>query len=153
MGATLAGAVGIFARHDLTRFEITEESMAPSLRAGDYVIVRRFHHPPERGDIVVFDDPRNPGFRLVKRVVAVGGDTVHLEDEVVTVDGEPDPYGSGHTSGAGRWILDADEVFVLGDNRPLSASDSRVLGPLAAGDIPWRVTWRYWPPRRIGTPQ
>ena len=46
--------------------------------------------------------------------------------------------------------LDSDEVFLLGDNRAASNSDSRTIGPISVGDLRWRVEFRYWPIGTVG---
>ena len=45
----------------LRRFEIRESSMVPALEPGDWVIAKRATSPPERGDVVVLDDPTGTG--------------------------------------------------------------------------------------------
>jgi len=99
------------------------------------VLVNKFVYrfrEPEPGDIVVFDDPTGETPALIKRVVAVPGQTIDIRDGIVMVDGvvldEPyvyskatDPGGVGlpYTVGPG-------EVWLMGDNRP-NSKDSRWL--------------------------
>jgi signal peptidase I len=86
-------------------YRIPSGSMAPTLLAGDHVLVSRLAYgvrvpftrlrlggaPPRRGDVVVFESPRDPGADLVKRVVGVPGDVVELRDQVLVVNGVPQP--------------------------------------------------------------
>jgi signal peptidase I len=71
-------------------FKVASPSMEPTLKSGDYVIVNKL--APRlgaigRGDIVVFTDPCGSGAAWVKRVVAVGGDSVELRCGIVYVNG------------------------------------------------------------------
>ncbi|MDJ0953144.1 MAG: S26 family signal peptidase, partial [Acidimicrobiia bacterium] len=50
----------------------------------------------------------------------------------------------------GEWNLSPDAVFLLGDNRAMSAADSRSIGPIAVAAIRWKVVARYWPPATAG---
>jgi signal peptidase I len=87
-------------------FRIPSGSMAPTLLAGDHVFVSKlaygvripFTHlrllrlgEPRRGDVVVFESPRDASTDLVKRVVAVPGDVVELREQVLHVNGVPQP--------------------------------------------------------------
>ncbi len=127
--------------------------MEPALRPGDYVVATHHSDPPARGDIVVFPHPRHADFELVKRVVALPGETVVIADGRVFVDGAslPEPWAHGTTKPAGSWSL-RNEIFVLGDQRERSDADSRSIGPLPITRAVWRVALRYWPPRRAGLP-
>ncbi|BDG03271.1 signal peptidase I [Anaeromyxobacter oryzae] len=88
---------------------IPSGSMIPTLQIGDYVVVEKWAYgarlpftetaqatwsSPKRGDIVVLlappGNPRNDD--LIKRVVAVGGDTVEIQDGHLVVNGTPSPY-------------------------------------------------------------
>ena len=106
-------------------FQIPSQSMVPSLRVGDHIFVNKLAYGmrlpllplhlgdwripaltlfqwdmPEPGDVIVFITPENEVEDYIKRVVAVGGDTVELRDGVVYVNGRPyrlddrgpDPY-------------------------------------------------------------
>jgi len=152
--AAAVAAIGLLIGRDLARFAVAEESMAPALLPGDYLITRRLRQPPRRGEVVVFTHPARAGFHLIKRIVAVGGESVEVADGQVIVNGRPlaEPWANGPTLGVGRWQLAPEEAFVLGDARSLSADDGRTLGPLAVSAIEWRAIFRYWPPTRLGRP-
>ncbi|MFH9978981.1 signal peptidase I [Streptomyces sp. NPDC017179] len=138
----------------LVPVRVESTSMEPTLRAGDHLLVDErayWRAAPRRGDLVVFD---HGGSRLVKRVVAVAGDTVGIEDGVLVVDGRPVTetaidrraldglyYGPAH--------VPHGTVFVLGDNRRHSV-DSRQFGPVPVGEVRGRVLLRWWP--RPGAP-
>ncbi len=108
-------------------------------------------HPPERGDIIVFNPPIDTGIPFVKRVIALGGDTVDVRDGRVFVNGQQlvEPYAVGTTQPRNPSIhfpmqVPRDSIFVLGDNRPVSG-DSREWGPVRDGAIIGKVTIRFWP--------
>lgn len=148
--ATLVAYTGLRGR--LRRYEIAEASMAPTLLPGDYVIAQPRRLPPQRGDIVIFEHPHQAGFELVKRVVGLPGEEVdiargqvHANDAVLA-----EPWADGPTLPDGRWNLDRDQIFVLGDNRARSAGDSRWIGPVRLDSVRWKVVGRYWPLGSIG---
>ena len=88
-----------------------------------------------RGDIVVFRHPNDRARTSIKRIIGLPGEYIQIIADGVWIDGSPlpEPYLSGvptTTKGkADKWLLDADEYFVLGDNRAAS-EDSRDFGPL-----------------------
>ncbi len=127
----------------LRRFEVAEESMLPSLRPGDRLLCVRLRRPPRRASVVVFEHPERPGFWLVKRVVALPGETVEI-DGVVRIDGVvfPGPWGAEGTPGAGRWEVGAGEMFVLSDARLRTRADSRTFGPVPIAGA-YRPLLRY----------
>jgi signal peptidase I len=89
-------------------FEIPSSSMEPTLLIGDHVFVNREQFAPRtpwvgpilpyrnirREDIVVFLSPAEPGLYVVKRIIGVPGDRIHLRDGVVYRNGEKlnEPY-------------------------------------------------------------
>ena len=155
----VAGAIGLTViaaaalRGVLRRFEIEESSMSPALDPGDWIVAKRQTGEPERGDIVVFRDPAETGLNLVKRVIGLGGETVGVTSGRVTIDGAllADRWANGLTTPDGTWPVPDRHVWVLGDNRGVSTSDGRTLGPAAIEDISWIVVGRYWPSSRIGS--
>src|SRR5216683_2293938 len=68
-------------------FEIPSSAMEPTLLIGDHIFVKP-HHPIKDGDIVAFVSPANPNIYLVKRVVGVPGDRIHLLDGALYRNGE-----------------------------------------------------------------
>lgn len=155
LAASVAGgllAVAL-AQRSVRRYLIAERSMVPELEPGDYVLAVAAGRELMRGDVVIFAHPDHPGFELVKRLVGMPGETVTIGAGRVHIDGAPlpEPWAVGPTRGDGIWRLGA-EVFVLGDQRSISAGDSREIGPVPRNLAQWRVAARYWPPRRIGVP-
>jgi len=123
-------------------------SMAPAVQTGDLLVVVPPSGPVHRRDIVATPHP-DTGNLLVKRVVAVGGDRVGLEDGVLVVDGvavcEPsiDP---ARLDGVwfGPVVVPEGRLFLLGDDRGDSI-DSRDFGPVPAADVTGVVHARVWP--------
>ena len=123
-------------------------SMAPAVQTGDLVVVAPAGRPVHRRDVVAAPHP-DTSVLLVKRVVAVGGDRVALEDGVLVVDGaavcEPsiDP---SRLDGVwfGPVVVPDGDLFLLGDDRGGSI-DSRDFGPVHASDVTGLVRGRVWP--------
>ena len=142
----------------LEAFRIPSESMVPTLLVGDRVLANKFIYrftEPERGDVVVFESVNGGEEDLIKRIVAVAGDSVTIRGGVLSVNEEPqnEPYlnrGIPDDSFFGPTRLSEGEVFVMGDNRANSA-DSRVFGPLPIENIEGEAFVRFWPPLRIGS--
>ncbi len=109
------------------------ESMTPTLNHGDWLTVKAINTEIKRGDIVVVTQPNPPlNEPLVKRVIAVGGDTlkINFKTGIVEVNGEviDEPYIKEPTRNPGDFDkpikIPEGYVFVMGDNRNESL-DSR----------------------------
>ena len=139
-------------------FRIPSQSMEPTLRPGDQVLVDKRAYrdgSPRRGDLVAFTDPKTRDV-LLKRVVALGGDTVGIEDGALVVDGRHvrEPYAPPDKIDSvyfGPVRVPRGAVFVLGDNRANSV-DSRQFGSVPAPRLIGRAVARLWPPGRWGAP-
>ena len=70
-------------------FKIPAGSMIPTLQVGDHIYVDKRKTEPKRGDVIVFDFPREPDKQFCKRVIAVGGDTVEWKDGQLFLNGRP----------------------------------------------------------------
>ncbi len=135
-------------------FVIPTGSMIPTIEIGNRVLAEkltfRFGRNPQPGDIVVFDDPNGQHPQLIKRVIAVEGQTVDLRDDGVAVDGrllvEPYTYAKPTTTGSVPLpvVVPAGQVWLMGDNRPESG-DSRYFGPVRLNTVRGRAFWTYWP--------
>ncbi len=138
-------------------FYIPSGSMEPTLEIGDRVLVNKLSyrvHDVNRGDLVVFerDEAEEGEIRdLIKRVIALPGETVEGRDGHVVVDGRrvDEPYLAEEilTDDFGPVTVPAGHVFVMGDNRG-NSSDSRVIGTIEIDTIVGRAIARIWPPDR-----
>lgn len=116
---------------------ITGQSMEPTLEDGQLVLFSRYTGGFQRGDVVLARMPS--GELYVKRVVALPGDTVALENGTLLVNGTADPYGKGQTCQQEGivtypYVVEAGKYFLVGDNREHS-TDSRAFGALPQSSI------------------
>ena len=140
-------------------YRIAQDSMEPTLEPGDLLVVGPANDAV--GEIVVFEPP--PGsdgsgqnVPWIKRVVAVGGDTVEIRNGAVWVNdvklNEPYVYegqATDEVDGQTAWQVPKGDLFVLGDHRDLSM-DSRAMGPIAISSVIGMVTYRCSPAARQG---
>ncbi len=104
---------------------VVGDSMNPTLHSGDWLTVSAFNNNIEKGDIVVITQPNESNEPLIKRVIAVGGDTLDINFNTgdVEVNGQVinEPYIAELTRRKGDFkgpvIIPEGYVFVLGDNR------------------------------------
>jgi signal peptidase I len=141
-------------------FYIPSESMVPTLKVGDRVLVNKLSyklHDPRRGDIAVFKAPaaaRTEEIKdLVKRVVGLPGETIEGKNGHIFINGRvlSEPYLPAGTQSR---TFPAEKVppnslFMLGDNRQFS-KDSTFFGPIKESDLIGRVFMRIWPPSHLG---
>jgi signal peptidase I len=135
------------------RFQVRGSSMEPTLHDGQYLVIGKlvyWVHPPERGDIIVFEPPTNPSDDYIKRIVGLPGEQIEIQGGAVWVDGVllEEPY-TNPGSYSGAWSLRAEEYFVLGDNRN-NSSDSHNWGVLPEENVVGKAWLCYWPPERWG---
>jgi len=179
---TLVLALFIFVavRTVVLNFRVDGLSMEPSLDSGQMLLVNRqiyLHfdankllnylpfvdlegeniiyplHPPQRGDIVVFDPPIGGSTKpYIKRVIGLPGERVAIHDGSVYINGErlDEPYLNGTAT---SWpngdptreiVVPEDHLFVLGDNRN-NSTDSRSFGPIAQDTLIGKAWISYWP--------
>lgn len=120
-------------------------SMAPTLLPDERVLLTRGYGQPARGDIVDIATTEAGGVKgsMLKRVVALPGDTLRVVGDVAYVNGEesdvvPDAIVGGDTRVFFDGTVPDGAVYVLGDNRPVSL-DSRFVGPVPLETIRGRV--------------
>jgi signal peptidase I len=141
-------------------FYIPSESMVPTLKVGDRVLVNKLSyklHDPRRGDIVVFKAPPAAATAdikdLVKRLVGLPGETIEGKNGRIYINGKAlsEPYlpkdVKSRTFGPEK--VPPDSYFMLGDNRQYS-KDSTFFGPIKRNQFIGRVFMRIWPPGRLG---
>jgi signal peptidase I len=144
-------------------FWIPSPSMAPTLEVGDRVLVNKLSyktHDVNHGDLVVFERPPQASNGaddeikdLIKRVVAVGGDTIEGRDGQVYINGEriEEPYlvEGTPTNDLPLQEIPEGQVFVMGDNRT-NSEDSRVFGPIDEDTIVGRAFVKVLPLSDLG---
>jgi signal peptidase I len=136
------------------RIKIDGSSMEPNLHHGEFVIVSKINYrfgEPERGDVVVFDFPRNITQEYIKRVIGLPRDNVRIEDGRVYVNDLllTEPYLFEEAIYEGEWTVPEDALFVLGDNRN-NSSDSHNWGTVPIKNVIGEALLVYWPPSSWG---
>lgn len=132
------------------RVRVDGFSMVPTLKDGEFVLVSKVNYrftPVERGDIIVFHFPMDPGQELIKRVIGLPGDVVRVQQGKVSVNGQvlDEPYIAAAPAYAGEWTVPPNQLFVLGDNRN-DSSDSHSWGFLPFEKVVGKAVVIYWPP-------
>ncbi len=139
-------------------FYVKGASMEPNFYDHEYLIINEISYrfnEPERGDIVVFKYPKDPGQYFIKRIIGLPGEKVQVKNGQIILYNKENPKGivldeSGylhaamHTPGSLSVELGEDEYFVLGDNRS-SSLDSRTFGPVKDVFIIGKAWVRGWP--------
>jgi signal peptidase I len=149
----------------LAHFVVEGTSMYSTLDTGDRVFVNKLSyrlHDPNRGDVVVLHELTGTTERdLIKRVIALPGEEIRMENCEVFIDEDPndsipaqrlsEPYLDPTVVTPGRCgqaiqpvVVPEGHVFVLGDNRP-GSQDSRALGSISYDDLVGRAFVVFWP--------
>ena len=132
-------------------FKVYGTSMMPGIKDGEYIMVAKISYyfgPPQRGDVIVFDSPRNPGSDLIKRVIGIPGDTIEIKDNRVFLNKQPlnEPYIlEKPVYRYPEQQVPPGNYFVLGDNRN-NSSDSHTGWLLPKENIIGKALFSYWPP-------
>lgn len=167
----LAVVLFLLIRNVIQNFRIDGISMEPNFHNGQFLIVNRFAYcpglhldisplnihlektwcvrEPKRGDVIVFEYPKDLSRDFIKRVIGLPGDTVEVRGGKIYINGQvmPEPFGPNPGSSTnGPITVGADEVFVMGDNRN-NSSDSRTWGSLPLKYVIGKALLSYWPPR------
>lgn len=146
-------------------FNIPSGAMKNTILIGDHILVNKFYYRfnhPMHGDIIVFKYPNDPSKDFIKRVVAVGGDTVEIRNKKVYVNGsvqdtdftiysdsrtysDPnvDPKNYIRRDNLQPTKIPAEKLFVMGDNRDES-NDSRFWGMVDESAVRGKAFIIYW---------
>lgn len=140
-------------------FLVSGASMEPNFRDGNYLLVDevtyRFREP-ERGEVVVFRYPGDHKSYYIKRIIGLPSERIVLGDGGVTVyaaSGEKKILGEDYVNRVFPYqpldrVLNAEEYFVMGDNRNFSF-DSRSWGSLKRSEIIGIARLRLWPINKV----
>lgn len=149
-------------------FIVDGASMMPNFIDKEYILAEKISYmtgTPKRGDVIVFKYPGNPNISYIKRIIGLPGETVKIENNVVTITNDKNPDGipmselylgsetltlaEGTTAGAFNAKVADNEYFVMGDNRQHS-SDSREWGLLPKSNIIGRAWMTIMPANKFG---
>lgn len=133
------------------------QSMQPTLVQQERLFINKLiykFHTPARGDIIILHDPilsASPSSKLlVKRVIAIGGDTIEIRNHRVYINQikqqetyiDTDIGDEDHKP----MIVPEGQYYVMGDNRHEGMSkDSRIFGTIALTQIVGRADFIIWP--------
>jgi signal peptidase I len=143
-------------RFAVQNFNIEGHSMEPNLHDQELILVDKWTYlfrSPARGDVIVFMAPPQPSQDYIKRVIAVPGDVITIQNTTVIVDGVTlkesyiDPNNQGNMfdyKHISNMVVPPNDFFVLGDNRK-GSSDSRDWGFVPKQNIIGRAAIVYWP--------
>lgn len=142
-------------------------SMNDTLADQDRLVLQTAFYTPDRGDIVVIYQENEPEKPLIKRVIALEGDSLRLDveksevylkragqnDWVLLDESEyvhyPLAWGVGGDKGVSEITVPADHLFVMGDHRN-NSNDSRYLGCISEDDVVGRALLRVYPMKDFG---
>ena len=135
MVAFVFGLSWVLRTYVFQAYEIPSGSMEETIMVGDMVFsekVSYYFRDPEPGDIVTFQDPEIPGRVLIKRCIAVGGQTVDINDE------------DGLVYVSYPYTVPEGYLWMMGDNRT-NSQDSRFFGAIPVSSVTGRGALVYWP--------
>lgn len=133
-------------------------SMAPGLNDQERIFISKLAYrlePVERGDVIVFRYPRDPGKSFIKRVVGLPGETVEIRSQGIYINGVKlvEDYLTGEQGSDMSFpavAVPPEHYYVLGDNRA-SSNDSRIWGPVHRRYIYGKAVFVYWPLEHLGS--
>lgn len=137
----------------VTPVRVDGTSMYPTLKNKDIILLKKYDHSYQYGDIVILN---YKNARLVKRIIGVPGDFVEIMDGELYINQKKvdDPYSSitadFSLTKLGYTKIPDGYYFVMGDNRSAS-SDSRMIGLIKRNDILGTASFRIFPFNAFGT--
>ena len=149
----IAVALAMFIRTFIVELYVVDgPSMRPTLESEERLVVNKFIYrfrPPEKGEVLVFQYPRDPSRDFIKRVIATPGDTIEIREGRVLVNDQllTEDYILEKTrSEYPKSTVPEGRVFVMGDNRN-NSEDSRFadVGFVPYDLIKGKAMIVFWP--------
>lgn len=153
------GLVFLIVHFAVQTYRVADTSMSPQLKPDQLVVVNKAAYlfsDPQRGDVVVFDNPSNVSQQLIERIIAIPGDTITITASTVAVNGVTlnEPYISVPSGQAQSTAivptkkLGPNQYWVMNDSR-LTANDSRTFRELPRSNIVGKAVLIFWPLSQI----
>ena len=172
--AVIAVVIALFIRTFIIQaFKIPTGSMRMTLIEEDRILVNKLRYgpkvpwtkwrlpgfgAPKRGDVIVFTYPEDRKRDFIKRLIALGGETVEIKDGHIYIDGrliDTPPISNIYYYNRGDYgrmnektVVPENSYFVLGDNSG-SSKDSRYWGFVPENDLIGKAEVIYWPITRM----
>lgn len=140
-------------------FKMPTESMKPTILVGDYFLTDKTYlkiQKIERGDILIFEYPKDPSKIYIKRVIGIPGDTIEIKNKrlyvnnvryeesyVIHIDRHTFNSKINNRDNFGPVLVPENNYFMMGDNRDRS-NDSRFWGFVNIKNIKGRAGLVYW---------
>jgi len=137
-------------------YKIPAGSMEPTLLVGDYLVTNSKYFKkaePQRGDLAILQNPKDPSKDFIKRVIALEGEKIEVKNKQVYINDEvlPESYAVHNDVNSdmairdnfGPEVVPPNHCFVLGDNRD-NSMDSRWWGSIPLGNIKGKPLYIYW---------
>jgi signal peptidase I len=139
-------------------YKIPSSAMEPTLLVGDHLIANMKIYKkeiPKRGDIVIFEYPKDPSKDFIKRVIGLEGEKVEIVQNKIYINDKllNDPWGYYQESGVTKYFqglenfgpvaVPKESLFVLGDNRN-NSQDSRFWGYVNIKKLKGKALYIYW---------
>jgi signal peptidase I len=157
--AVIRPLLGWTIKNNIARaYKIPSSGMKPALLVGDHLIANmRIYksEKPRRGDMIIFEYPKDPSQDFIKRVIGMEGEKVELINNKIYINDKllDDPWGyfedDSSTKGLpvlerfGPVVVPKDSLFVLGDNRN-NSQDSRFFGFVDIRKVRGKALYLYW---------
>ena len=125
-------------------YQIPSESMLPSLRGGDFILVNKYHYglrfpinnvelipgmAPQTGDVVVFNYPKNRRVRYIKRLIGQPGDVIAYRDKMLFINDNAIPYRQNESDPAILWELLNQKQHLIRHHLPFPGEDGNWTVP------------------------
>jgi len=127
------------------------DSMSPTIEHGERVVLNKviyMFNQPERGEVIIIERPHK---NYIKRIVALPGDTIEVEDHTLYINEQAynETYltteSIDNTADFGPVVIPDNNYFVMGDNRAISQDSRNGLGFIKKDDIIGRSEYIYYP--------
>jgi len=146
----------IVEKYVLKTYTIPTRAMMPTIKPGDNIVVNKacYHFDEfKRGDLIVFESPRDPSQDFIKRLIGIGGDKIQLKNKKLYLNGEVQDehyavYNEANISDSeqvnfGPITVPEGALFVMGDNRD-NSFDSRYFGSVASDKVKGKAVSIFW---------